>query len=662
MRFKSIELLNWGPYQHMPPIALDTSDNSPITIIYGNNGRGKTSLFNAIFYVLYGEQKDKFTAGRYANWYKVLENKEFPVKVTLVYESQGKEVKLSRGFDALPINLDSKEVLVSNEYQTMVIDNGPPVNEKNIDSFIRMDLPQEVSKFFLFDGEQLEKVLKGMSDNESTARLPIKDGIESLLGIPSLKYLSDEIEKLANELERKIKIENKNYKEDQTNEEKSRQIDSDIAGYLSDIADMKSRADLLSEQNATLMNELEKFESAQKDVGTFNSLSAEKIRIKGDIENFENLLTGYLSESWYLPLMKMSELKNEEYVRYLENARDNQQKYFTSTARIKELQAQIETNKCGACGNEIHVDTSEINKEIESLESIIKNSTDFENKVGNLEQVSSVWKNIDKNIKTVNVTILDTYKRLRKSKFDLASNEAEILVVESRLKQINQFDLQEKVIIREQNNETLRTLENNIRTQNDKLDSARKLKQQIRKKIIGAEGVKPIFKIKLNYLEQLQEIVEKSIDDYSNSIRQKVEERASEHYVALMKNEDIVGLEISSDYQVWIKHKNLGKKPAGSFGQSLVFVYALIGALIDVSGNGSSWLIDTPISRLDEIRAPSVWEWISQRKRQVIVLPHKNELTPESAKNLLAGKIGREYEIVPLSDDAWSEIKPLASR
>lgn len=71
MKFKSIELLNWGPYQNMPPILLETSDKSPITIIYGNNGRGKTSLFNAIFYVLYGEQPDKFSAARYANWFKV---------------------------------------------------------------------------------------------------------------------------------------------------------------------------------------------------------------------------------------------------------------------------------------------------------------------------------------------------------------------------------------------------------------------------------------------------------------------------------------------------------------------------------------------------------------------------------------------------------------
>lgn len=60
-----------------------------------------------------------------------------------------------------------------------------------------------------------------------------------------------------------------------------------------------------------------------------------------------------------------------------------------------------------------------------------------------------------------------------------------------------------------------------------------------------------------------------------------------------------------------------------------------------------------------KLEAPSVWRWISQRKRQIIVLPHKNELTPENAKILMAGMVGREYEITPIGEDAWSEIKPL---
>jgi hypothetical protein len=255
--------------------------------------------------------------------------------------------------------------------------------------------------------------------------------------------------------------------------------------------------------------------------------------------------------------------------------------------------------------------------------------------------------------------LLEADKSIRRNKFGLASVRSNILIIENRLKQVNQFDLQEKITKREINNNTINDLKNNIDNQTENLNIKKKEKQKIRAKIVGAKGVNPAFRVKLKYLEQLQEIIETSIVKFSNSIRLRVEEKASEHFVNIMKNDDIIGLEISEDYQVWIKHKTLGRKPAGSFGQNLVFVYALIGALIDVSGNGSSWVIDSPIAKLDEIRAPSVWRWISQRKRQIIVLPHKNELTPENAKILMAGMVGREYEITPIGEDAWSEIKPL---
>jgi len=658
MKFKSIELLNWGPYQNMPPIMLETSDKSPITIIYGNNGRGKTSLFNAIFYVLYGEQPDKFSAARYANWFKVLEGKEFPVKITLIYESQGKEIKLSRGFSAIPVNKETKEVTVGDAYQSMIIDNGQPINEKSIDSFIRRDLPQEIAKFFLFDGEELEKVLKGLSSNQSTARLPIKDGIESLLGIPSLKYLSSEIEKMSDNLEKEIKSGDKNYEADLDNEEKSKRIDSDIEGIEKDLKQMAEKSTELLAANETLMLELERFETAQQDIGQLRTLKAEELRIATEIDSGEQQLRGYLSNAWFLPISKIVESKNESIIENLILLNEFQQTNFTLNARINELKLRLTTSKCSSCGTEIEVNTTLINAEIAQLEKdLAKNSQ--EKNASRPSLSSGTWRDLEKQSQKLMPIVLESDKGIRRNKFGLATVRSNMLVIENRLKQVNQFDLQEKITKREINNNTINDLKNNIDNQTENLNVKKKEKQKIRAKIVGAKGVNPAFRVKLKYLEQLQGIIEDSIVKFSNSIRLRVEKKASEHFVHIMKNDDIIGLEISEDYQVWIKHKTLGRKPAGSFGQNLVFVYALIGALIDVSGNGSSWVIDSPIAKLDEIRAPSVWRWISQRKRQIIVLPHKNELTPENAKILMAGMVGREYEITPIGEDAWSEIKPL---
>ena len=191
------------------------------------------------------------------------------------------------------------------------------INEKSIDSFIRRDLPQEIAKFFLFDGEELEKVLKGLSSNQSTARLPIKDGIESLLGIPSLKYLSSEIEKMSDNLEKEIKSGDKNYEADLENEEKSKKIDSDIDGIEKDLKQMIGKTSELHAENETLMLELERFETAQQDIGQLRTLKAEELRIVTEIDTGEQQLTGYLSNAWFLPLSKIIESKNESIIENL---------------------------------------------------------------------------------------------------------------------------------------------------------------------------------------------------------------------------------------------------------------------------------------------------------------------------------------------------------
>jgi hypothetical protein len=463
---------------------------------------------------------------------------------------------------------------------------------------------------------------------------------------------------MSDNLEKEIKSGDKNYEADLDNEEKSKKIDSDIEGIEKDLKQMAEKSTELLAENENLMLELERFETAQQDIGQLRTLKAEELRIATEIDSGEQQLRGYLSNAWFLPISKIVESKNESIIENLILLNEFQQTNFTLNARINELKSRLTTSKCSSCGTEIEVNTSSINAEIAQIErDLAKNSQ--EKNIPRPALSSGTWRDLEKQSQKLMPIVLGADKGIRRNKFGLATVRSNMLVIENRLKQVNQFDLQEKITKREINNNTINDLKNNIDNQTENLNIKKKEKQKIRAKIVGAKGVNPAFRVKLKYLEQLQGIIEASIIKFSNSIRLRVEEKASEHFVHIMKNDDIIGLEISEDYQVWIKHKTLGRKPAGSFGQNLVFVYALIGALIDVSGNGSSWVIDSPIAKLDEIRAPSVWRWISQRKRQIIVLPHKNELTPENAKILMAGMVGREYEITPIGEDAWSEIKPL---
>ena len=58
MKFKSIELENFGPYFGSNKLNLSTSETAPVILIHGENERGKTSLLHAFRWGLYGKTKN----------------------------------------------------------------------------------------------------------------------------------------------------------------------------------------------------------------------------------------------------------------------------------------------------------------------------------------------------------------------------------------------------------------------------------------------------------------------------------------------------------------------------------------------------------------------------------------------------------------------------
>lgn len=57
MRFKRITVENFGPFKN--PTSIDFTERNGVSIVWGRNGRGKTTLLNAFNFVLNGTVKDR---------------------------------------------------------------------------------------------------------------------------------------------------------------------------------------------------------------------------------------------------------------------------------------------------------------------------------------------------------------------------------------------------------------------------------------------------------------------------------------------------------------------------------------------------------------------------------------------------------------------------
>ena len=663
MKFESVEIENWGPFVGSLKIDLRASKSSPIVLIYGENGKGKTSFAKAIEWCLYGDLVDELSGGfksaDYANWTATRAGKPFHVSVKISFtvthedenENPTKEApilrvqhfELFRSFKAHPTNPEKLKVSVGDKKVQLRIDGENPERESLIEPLIKVYLPFPMAKFFLFDGEQFGR-LKAELERGTIGQ--VKENIQSVMGLPALNFLQEVMEEKFKEQEKKAKQQKKN---------------SEVAGQLDVVEEKIKRLNLekvsaLEEQvqvrirETEATKELEKVKGKEQLAADINRLEFERKQDSDLITVIQEQIKKEMRNSWWVPLTDAIAKTQERE----KASRAKAQVKKREVVLIDLLRNSLESGQCSLCEQGIHNHDS-LRKKLIEIESASESDLDarVEFSFVNAFPEPSVNQN---NLRHLLTDEAKAKNVLRKIESQIAATKVQFGDGDSvTIQGLGQAyraaisRLAELIAIVER-------LDREISTQEG-------IRNELRKKMVVAGGLGPEVQVRLEVLRQMIAVLASVKLQFVDLVRNEVAARASLHYVEMMKNPDLTGITIDENFQIHAVHKSFGVKPFSSYGQSLVYVYAFIGALIDVSDNDTSWLIDTVGARLDSERMASVWKWLSNRNRQVIAMPHSNELRKDDAKALLGGSIAREYEIVSVdgNSDAYSEIRELGS-
>lgn len=202
MIIRRIVLHNFGIYAGTNEFVFDGEKN--VVLIGGMNGRGKTTILEAVLLALYGRNSFAYTESNFQSYSRYLDSYVNKTDGTLMsyiqlqFELDGSDYTVKRSWEGNKRRIiDGIEVRQGGKINGFLTDNWV--------MFMENLLPSGLSNFFFFDGEKIAELAADSTDER------LKDSIKSLLGIEVLESLERNIGKL---LRKGRKENNKVFKEE----------------------------------------------------------------------------------------------------------------------------------------------------------------------------------------------------------------------------------------------------------------------------------------------------------------------------------------------------------------------------------------------------------------------------------------------------------------
>lgn len=197
MKIKKLIMHNFGVYASTN--VLELKSKKPVVLIGGMNGRGKTTILEAVLLGLYGSNSFAYKESKYASYGQYLKsfvNKadgtlETYVEIEFSMDKLEKEVYcVRRDWDGKGQRVKEKiHVKKNGEDNTFLTDNWS--------MFVENILPSALSNFFFFDGEKIAEIAVGDTSEQ------MKESIRAMLGINILDVLQGDVGKIISKISKK---------------------------------------------------------------------------------------------------------------------------------------------------------------------------------------------------------------------------------------------------------------------------------------------------------------------------------------------------------------------------------------------------------------------------------------------------------------------------
>lgn len=632
LKLQRLEVEGFGPFAERQVLTFPSKPG--VTVVYGENMRGKTSLLNAIRYAFFGMVLGRGSRPRrlhnISNRDRAARG-EFGFSVTLAFEHDGEAYVLSRQCTprvANPTNDEDYESDVSLRKRNAVL--GP----QERDAALQLVFPRDISRFFLFDGELLQEY-EELLINESTAGPRISGAIERILKVPVLTQGRDHLIQMSNDADKQAAREASKSQETQALGTALQQATEQREAHQRELARLQADLEDLQTQRAEieqLLQSTQKYGALLEERDRATSRLTEAQREEGGVRSD---LQRVMADAWRSVLREPVRAARATAQAEAQQELDA----FALSLRAKAL----ESGHCDTCDQDI---PPELAARLRTTLSTapLKTVSVFAaiSRLGELNrfveadsggEVKRLWKRLQ-GLQIEQVTLNERINDLKAALADanpdqLRRSKASYTEVIEKIAAVKRGIEGEQMQIAEK--------DQNIQRLNKRLEGA------------GTSNLRA-SQARAKVLRDAAEVLSAAVERYKTDKRTFVEASATELFKSMTTEQhEYASLAINESYGLAIVHKDGQREEARSAGAEHVVALALMGALQQNAPLQGPIVMDSPFGRLDEQHTNNVIQTLPQMAKQVVLLVYEAEVGKQSMRKLLGKHLLKEYELEKVS-------------
>lgn len=644
LSIRSIALTDFGPFKDEQRIEFPAE--SGVSIIYGENMRGKTTLLNAIRYALFGKVitrgATQVALHQIGNWETAKEKQRYGFKVVLEFEHEGSKYQLTREHRPRT-GITTPQTDIDYQQDCFLRKDGTVVGPDERDAELARIMPETVSRFFLFDGELLQQY-EELLRNESDMGQNIKEAIERILGVPVLTNGRSDMSELAKDAQkREAKAAQKN--------QKTQVLGNQHEALLKQRDGLQDETDRLKKDLDARRVSRASQEDLLRSTEKTKSLLDERTRLQDDITTGDTRLKErddrrkeLLSVAWKGLLNSRIRSTRDDLEQELKTLRDAYQRALVSADMIGKFRQALDDGQCSSCGQELSGAARE--RLSKFLSDVLPKDECAKTEV-RVQQLETRITALKQSEAPSNAELLqEVQSAIDELKIKRAMAEDRLIEIREQTKDLDETEVRRLYSEYEKTLTEIGILQGGIKKQEEAL---RTINDNIGK--VEAEMAKftdtdlDTERARKELCEKLKALFAGAVGSYRERLRGRVEKDATALFLQLTSEPEYKALSINDSYGLTIVHQDGSAIPVRSAGAEHIVALSLMGALQRNAPLRGPIIMDSPFGRLDEVHTTKVVQALPSMADQVMLLVYESELEPKHARNELQGKLRKEYRI-----------------